>query len=143
MWDLKREERKDYIIFYLQEVSNLYPISIFSILYIKYSYLRTYYHSLLFYYAKINFVSKCQKNRCIWKVLFTSKIQIKHVIICYKNLDIAYLLNWFVFVRNLNKVWKSICFGIQIYFKCVLIFETSQSDYVLGPTNGDIRWYWN
>ena len=105
--------------------------------------MQTYYYSLLFYYAKINFVSKYQKNHCICKVLFISKIRIKHVIICYKNLYISYLLNWFVFVYNLNKVWKSLCFGIQIYFKCVLIFETSQSDYVLGPANGDIRWYRN
>ena len=35
--------------------------------------MRTYYCSLLFYYVKINFVSKDQKNHCIWKVLFTSK----------------------------------------------------------------------
>ena len=81
--------------------------------------MRTYYYSLLFYYAKINFVSKHQKNHCICKVLFTSKIQIKHVIICYKNLYTAYLLNRFVSVCNLSKVWKSLCLGIQIYFKCV------------------------
>ena len=32
--------------------------------------------------------------------MFTSKIRIKHVIICYRNLYTTYLLNWFVSICN-------------------------------------------
>ena len=100
--------------------------------------MQTYYYSFIILLCrKWILFQNIRKIIVFVKHCLTSKIRIKHVIICYKNLYTAYLLNWSVFLRNLNKVWKSLCFGIQIYFKCVLIFENSQSNYVLGPANGD------
>ena len=85
---------------------------------------------LLFYYAKINFVSKYQKNHCICKVLFTSKIRIKHMIICYKNFYTTYLLNWFVY-----------CMLIWIRFENYYVLEFKYILYVFNFWNLSVWLY--
>ena len=70
----------------------------FSILYIECSYLQTYYYSFIILLCqKWFFFQNIRKIIVFVKHCFTSKIRIKHVIICYKNLYTTYLLNWFVY----------------------------------------------
>ena len=86
---------------------------------------------LLFYYAKKSILFwNIRKIIVFVKHCFTSKIWIKHVIICYKNLYTTYLLNWFVY-----------CMLIWIRFENYYVLEFKYILYVFNFWNLSVWLY--